>query len=111
MRTIQLSTSTIDALAEISSGGSGNSSVPPIGIYRSGPELERLLRGYNVDFRVSGSRLPSLVECLLDLRRDPARAPVLAQIVERAADPRDFIGQPDKHEAVLAHLNEFQLIS
>lgn len=105
--TVQLSPSTIDALVEIISGGSGNSPTPPIGIYRSGPEIERFMRGCNVDFRLSGSRLPSLTDCLLNLHRDPDQAPTLVRIVERAADPRDFMTDPDKGVAVVAHLNRY----
>lgn len=65
-----LSPQTIDTLADIITGGSGmGSGPPPIGIYRSGPQIERFMRGCNVDFRVNGSRVPSLTTCLLDMNR------------------------------------------
>ena len=59
-----LSPQSIDAIAEIISGGGGNDLTPPVGIYRSGPKIEKFMRGCNVAFTVEGSRVPSLVKCL-----------------------------------------------
>ena len=101
-----LSPQTIDALVDIISGGSGmGGGPPPIGIYRSGPQIERFMRGCNVDFRVNGSRVPSLTTCLLEMNRgfEPERG--LTKIIEAAADPRDFTHEPERHVAVLDHLN------
>jgi hypothetical protein len=66
-----LSPRTIDALVEVISGGSGmNQERLPIGKYRSGPELERFMRQCNIEFRVQGSRLPSLADKLIELNKD-----------------------------------------
>lgn len=100
-----LSPQSIDAIADVISGGGGNDPTPPIGIYRSGPKIEKFMRGYNVDFRVSGSRVPSLVDCLLDINRGFEPAAVLPRIIEAAADPRDFAHDPPRHAAVLEYLN------
>lgn len=100
-----LSPQSIDAIAEVISGGGGNDPTPPIGIYRSGPKIEKFMRGCNVDFRVSGSRVPSLVDCLLDINRGFEPAAVLPRIIEAAADPRDFAHDPPRHTAVLENLN------
>lgn len=100
-----LSPQSIDAIAEIISGGSGNDPTPPIGIYRSGPKIEKFMRGCNVAFEVHGSRLPSLVTCLNNLNHGFEAAQVLARIIEAAADPRDFIDEPERHAAVLDYLN------
>ena len=78
---------------------------PPIGLYRSGPQLERFMRGCNVDFRLSGSRVPSLTNCLLDINRGFEPEKVLPKIIEAAAHPRDFMHEPERHSAVLDHLN------
>lgn len=101
-----LSPQTIDTLADIISGGSGmGGGPPPIGIYRTGPQLERFMRGCNVDFRVNGSRVPSLTDSLLDINRGFEPEKVLPRIIEAAADPRDFAHDAERHAAVLDHLN------
>ena len=59
---------TIDALADVITGGPGmGGGTPPIGLYRSDPQIEKFMRGCNVDFRVTGSRVPSLVARLVDV--------------------------------------------
>jgi hypothetical protein len=102
-----LSPRTIDALADIISGGPGGmvSTPPPIGIYRSGPQIEKFMRACNVDFRVNGSRVPSLVSCLNEINNGHEPEKTLPQIIEAAADPRDFESDPPRHAAVLDHLN------
>jgi len=103
---MQLSPSTIDVLADMISGGSASMNTPPpIGIYRSGPDLERFMRACNVDFSIgAGSRVPSLTSCLINLNRDNDGI-TLTRIIEAAADPRPFAKVPEKHEAVLQELN------
>ncbi|RYG45229.1 hypothetical protein EON79_13140 [bacterium] len=54
----------------------------------------------------SGSRLPALIAALEETNRLEDEK-VLREIVERAADPRDFVTEPDKHAAVVAYLNQF----
>lgn len=102
-----LSVQTVDAIADVISGGSANDQKPPIGVYRSGPEMERFMRGCNVDFRVSGSRLPSLVDCLLNINNGPFAEEQLTRVIQSCADPRDFISAPERHESVVKYLNEF----
>lgn len=100
-----LSPQSIEALAQIISGGGGNDPTPPIGIYRSGPKIETFMRGCNVDFRVAGSRLPSLVDCLLDINRGFEPEKALTRIIEATANPGDFANDPPRHVAVLEYLN------
>jgi hypothetical protein len=100
-----LSPQAIDALAEIISGGGAYDGNKPIGLYRSGPQMEKFMRACNVDFRISGSRVPSLVSCLIDINNGFEPEKVLPRIIESAADPRDFIKEPERHTAVLDHLN------
>lgn len=102
---IHLAPQTIDALAQIISGGGGNDSTPPIGIYRSGPKLESFMRACNVSMSIgSGSRVPALVDALERANRSGDQT-VLRTIVEHAADPRDFLNDPERHQAVLGYLN------
>nr|WP_258570846.1 abortive infection family protein [Flavimaribacter sediminis] len=63
------------------------------------------MRACNVDFRVSGSRVPSLVDCLLDINRGFEPSAVFPRVIEAAADPRDFAHDPPRHTAVLEYLN------
>jgi hypothetical protein len=103
---IQLSPQSIEALAFIISGGSANDATPLIGIYRSGPQLERFMRGCNVEFTVGGrSRYPALVDCLQNVTKDPEAGALLQRIIESAADPRDFVSDPERLTAVADYLN------
>ncbi|MFK8253267.1 abortive infection family protein [Ancylobacter terrae] len=102
---IQLAPSTLEALAQIISGGSGNDNAPPIGVYRSGPKLESFMRGCNVSMSVgNGSRLPALIAAL-ERTNSLGDQDTLKMIIERAADPRDFLDQPEKLSAVIDYLN------
>lgn len=101
-----LSPQAIDALADIITGGPGlGGGPPPIGLYRSGPQIEKFMRACNVAFSVSGSRVPSLVSCLIEINNGYEAEKVLPRIIEAAADPRDFTNDPPRHVAVLDHLN------
>lgn len=100
-----LSPQSIDAVADIISGGGGNDTTPPIGIYRSGPKLEKFMRSCNVAFKVDGSRVPSLVTCLNNINNGFEAVGLLSRVIEAAADPRDFVQEPERHNAVLDHLN------
>lgn len=78
--------------------------MPPIGIYRSGPRIEKFMRGCNVDFQLTGSRVPCLVECLIALNRADGYEP-LVRVIEAAADPRDFVADPERLSTVIEYLN------
>jgi hypothetical protein len=102
---IHLAPQSIEALATIISGGGGNDQTPPIGIYRSASRLESFMRGCNVAMSVGGgSRLPTLVEALERANRGGDQT-ILKNIIERAADPRDFISDPDRLQSVIDYLN------
>ena len=78
---------------------------PPIGFYRSGKQIEKYMRSCNVDFQVTGSRVPSVVACLTAINNGGEPEKVLPRLIEAAADPRDFANEPERHTAVLDHLN------
>lgn len=103
---IHLAPQSIEALAAVISGGGGNDQAPPIGVYRSASKLESFMRGCNVAMRVgNGSRLPALIDALerANLGGDQT---ILKSIIERAADPRDFLNDPDRLQSVIEYLNE-----
>ena len=105
---INLSEQSIDALAEIISGGSAGSNEPSIGLYRQGWRLESWFRMFGVDFDVKGnSRLAATKTAIhLAILLDPGNGELLKRIIERAADPRDFIKEPGRHTAVVEYLNK-----
>ena len=51
-----------------------------------------------------GSRMPTLVSALIALNEEGAQDK-LKNVIERAADPRDFLSEPEKFNAVLEYLN------
>lgn len=63
------------------------------------------MRACNVDFSVEGSRLPSLVQCLININNSFQPEDVLPRVIEAAADPRDFIHEPERHTVILDYLN------
>jgi hypothetical protein len=102
---IHLAPQSIEALAMVISGGGGNDQTPPIGIYRSATKLESFMRGCNVAMSVGGgSRLPTLVEALERANRSGDQT-ILKNVIERAADPRDFLSNPDRLQVVIDYLN------
>jgi len=102
---IYLAPQSIEALAIVISGGSGNDTTPPIGVYRSASKLESFMRGCNVRMHVgNGSRMPALISAL-ESANEGGDQKCLRDIIERAADPRDFLSDPERHKAVIEYLN------
>lgn len=102
---LPLAPQTIEALVQVISGGSGNSLEPAIGIYRSAPKLEGFMRAAGTRMAVGGgSRLSALVGAIEDVM-NRGDADTLHRIIEAAASPADFIGDPQRLAAVLEHLN------
>ncbi len=102
---LPLSPQTVDALAHVISGGSGNSQEPPIGIYRGGPKLESFMRACGVRMSIGSlSRLPTLVVAIESVM-NAGDVETLRRIIEAAVNPADFIGDPDKAASVVDYLN------
>lgn len=98
---------TIVALAEAITGGSSSSSTPSVGHYRSAYYLKKFFLGQNVAFDVANrSRVPAVEELLTTLNNDPSERDTLIRIIEAVADPRDFIDEPDKLEAIVEYMNK-----
>jgi hypothetical protein len=97
---------TLRALADVISGGPGNGLQQPIGIYRSGPKIESLVRDCNLDLQIgSNSRLPALIDFLRELAADPKGRAGIVRLIERVADPRDYLADPSRGDAAIDHLN------
>jgi len=55
----------IKALVDTITGGGGNDTTPPIGIYRSGPKIEQFFLDCGIDMRIgTNSRVPATTEAL-----------------------------------------------
>ncbi|WP_205931948.1 abortive infection family protein [Rhizobium leguminosarum] len=103
---VDLSEQSIDALAEIISGGSANGAEPSIGIYRQAWRLEAWFKNYGISFGIAGeSRLPATKTAIREASFIDNEE-LLRRIIEGAADPRDFINDPGRHAAVVEHLNK-----
>jgi len=89
------------------SGGSQSDPTPSIGLYRAGWQLAEFFKPFKVDVDLAThSRLPATKSSIqylvfLDNQAD------LKRLIERAADPRDFINNEDRHAKVIDYLNRF----
>ncbi len=74
-------------------------------MYRKGFQIESFFRSCGAPITISGrSRCPAVRETLLELVAQ-GNEKVLRTIIERSADPRDFIDDPAKLQAVIDYLN------
>lgn len=102
---IDLSEQSIDALADVISGGSANESAPSIGLYRQAWRLEAWFKTFGIHFgSQQESRLPATKTAIREAIFIDNEV-LLKRVIEAAVDPRDFINDPDRHNAVVEHLN------
>ncbi|MGR9238040.1 abortive infection family protein [Rhizobium leguminosarum] len=103
---IELSEHTIEALAQVISGGSASDPNEPIGLYRRGWELEQWFATCQVPFNLdAGSRHIATRQAISTLAGFKDDNAALERLIEKAADPRDFIERPERHEGVMKYLN------
>lgn len=94
------------ALVDAITGGSGNGSTPPIGIYRSGPKIEQFFLDCGLDMRIgSGSRVPGTTDFLRQTASLPEGDDLIKRVILKVCDPREYLSEPDKAAAVREHLN------
>ncbi|MFG1417760.1 abortive infection family protein [Xanthobacter sp. V0B-10] len=107
MPKILLSHQSIEALAEIITGGPAGFGGAPIGIYRTHDRIGEFFAAAGVSFQSEGlTRVRGTVRTLSGLVGDPSLEGKLRRVIESAADPRDFIHDADRHDAVLEYLNK-----
>ncbi len=98
----------IVALTEIITGGSANSQAPPIGIYRSGPEIvEFFMRNGFHDEYLSWSRVGHTREKLIEISQLPNGSSEILKLVADAVNPRDYIGKDENLAAAVDHLQQY----
>lgn len=92
----EISIQTITLLTEAITGGPGGGLPSPrFGKYRSGPELEMFLGSVGIEFAIGDrSRVPSVLEVVHEINRDPQRRPLLVKLIEAACDIRNFKADP-----------------
>lgn len=108
---IDLSEQSIDAVAEIISGGPANGLNGSIGLYRQGWRIEAWFKGFGVPFDLTAESRVGATKIAVHaaLFIDPGTGELVKKIVESAADPRDFINDPVRHTAVVEYLNRHLL--
>ena len=101
---IDLSSHTIEALAEIVSGGPSGMG-EPIGVYRTENDLKSWFAGFGIDLDEGLSRVNRTRSTLTRVFFSHRDEELSQRIIERAADPRDFLGDPDRQRDVVDYLN------
>lgn len=98
----------INALVEVITGGSGNDNRPPIGIYRSGTKIKSFFMGCGIDMQIGPmkSRTDATTDTLREAMNREDGDAVIARIITTVANPREYISEPAKGEAVIEHLNQ-----
>lgn len=102
---IDLSEQSLDALAQVISGGSANNAEPPIGVYRQGWKIEAWFKAFGVPVDLAKESRLAATRTALNWAVFVDNGNLVERIIERAADPRDFITEPERHAAVLDYLN------
>jgi hypothetical protein len=101
-----LSPFVLRALVDVITGGSANDPTPPVGIYRSGPQIEQFFLDCGINMRVgSSSRVPAATDCLREVWQEWDDGAAVQRIILRVADPRDYLDRPEKGRAVVDRLN------
>lgn len=96
----------IKALVDVITGGSGNDTTPPIGIYRSGHKIEQFFLDCGLDMRIgSSSRVPATTEFLRQMAAREDGDQLIKRILLKVCDPREYLTAPDKAAAVRDYLN------
>ena len=103
----RFSTQTITALAEIITGGSGNEPRRSVGLYRSGPKLERFFGGLNIELHIgNASRVPSVLAVPDSENKEPDGRGRMIRVIEAAIDPRDYVDAEANRVAAIDYLNK-----
>jgi hypothetical protein len=103
---MQFSPFVLRALVDMITGGYPNRPKPPVGIYRSGSEIEQFFLDCGLDMRVgSMSRVPATTDFLRQVWSSSNPGAAIERLILRVADPRDYLSEPEKGQAVIERLN------
>lgn len=96
----------IKALVDVITGGAGNDTAPPVGIYRSGPKIEEFFLDCGFDMRIGQvSRTPATLAALRQMSTRPDGDELIKRAIMKVCDPREYLSDPDKAAAVREHIN------
>ena len=108
---IELSEQSINALAQVLSGGAAGD-VGGAGIYRRGWELENLFKPFNASFTLEGhSRLTATIAAITNVAMwsrddDDDR---MERLLAKSCDPRDYINAEGRLAEAMHYLNQYLL--
>lgn len=104
----QFSPYVIKALVDVITGGVGQGPdmAPPIGIYRSGPSIERFFMDCGLDMRIgTSSRMPATTDFLRQVAAQWDADEKIKRVIQKVSDPREYLSDPLRANAVQEHLN------
>jgi hypothetical protein len=106
---LTFSPATLKALVAVVTGGPGTVvGPPPVGIYRKAPEIERLMAGCGLDFRVGSlSRMSALADFLRALFAEPDGVAKVERVILRASEADDYLDEEGVQEKVVVYLNRY----
>jgi len=94
------------ALVEAITGGAGNQTSPPIGLYRTGTTLETFFGAAGLSFQLGPrSRVPATRELVAQVNDSEDALPRLRRIFEQVADPREYAREPERLTELVDYLN------
>jgi hypothetical protein len=83
----------------------GNDRTEPIGIYRGGPKIEKFFLDCGIDMCCgTGGRLGATTDALRLAASQWNGDELLSRSLVRVADPRDYLAEAAKSQAVVEHL-------
>lgn len=96
----------LKALIDTITGGGGNDTTPPIGIYRSGPKIEQFFLDCGLDMRIgASSRVPATTDFLRRTANEWDGDERIKRVLLQVCDPREYFSEPEKAAAVREHVN------
>ena len=96
----------IKALVDAITGGAGNDTAPPVGIYRSGPKIEEFFLDCGFDMHIGAvSRTPATLAALRQMAARPEGDELIKRVILKVCDPREYLSDPEKSAAVREHIN------
>ncbi|WP_287358942.1 abortive infection family protein [Mesorhizobium sp.] len=102
---ITLSDQSIEALAQVISGGAAGAQ-NSVGVYRQGWKLKALLKNYGLHYELEGtSRVSETVRALMSAGMFPDADDIYENLLIKGVDPRDYVGHDDWHAEAMDYLN------
>ena len=96
----------IKALVDTITGGGGNETAEPIGIYRSGPKIEQFFLDCGINMFIgASSRVPATTDALRNCAQRDDGEESIKRAILKVCDPREYLTLPEKANSVREHIN------